>query len=188
MTVAASAYDAIALSRRTGGGGSRDRVFETAPAAELLALAGLFCFAFWDFYLPSGGVRPLDLLGSALLAIGLFSPAVYRKPSGAVGFLLPVLCVLVISAAVVGAFSDPDNIRAEIGTCAGAGVFALFSFWPLTTRGVLRALNTTLVVSLAGFWMQFAWYYATGTVLNFHAIVGGDPRVLSWTFRAAGLY
>lgn len=163
-------------------------VAEATSTAEFLASAAFFCFVFWDFYMPSQGIRPLDIIGAILLALGLCSPHVRRQSSASADVFLPILGLLVMGAAVTGAIADDANIRAAIGICAGVVVFVLFSFWPLTTRGVLRVLNAALVADVLGFWAQFTWYYASGTVLNFHAVLGGEPRVFAPFFRAAGLY
>lgn len=163
-------------------------VAEAVSTAEFLALAAFFCFVFWDFYMPSQGIRPLDVIGATLLAVGLCSPHVRRQSSSSADWFLPILGLLVIGAALTGAIADDANIRAAIGMCAGVVVFVLFSFWPFTTRGILRVINAALAADLVGFWAQFICYYATGRVLNFHAILGGEPRVFAPFFRAAGLY
>lgn len=165
-----------------------DEIAAGIPTGELLALVAFFCFILWDAYIPAGGIRPLDLLGSVVLSVGLCSREVRHHASSAVRYAIPILCLGVVCAAMGGVLGDTANTRAGIGICAGAMVFVLFTFWPISAAGLLRVVTTALVVNLLAFWLQFAWYRATGTVLNFYAFLGAQPRVLGSIFRAAGLY
>jgi hypothetical protein len=152
------------------------------------ALAAVVCFAFWDVYLPGLGIRPLDIVGVILLAVGLCSADVRRSSLGRAGLASILVCMGGCAAAIGGVFADSSNVRAGIGVCLGAAVFMLFSVWPFSRAGVLRILTALLVLNLAAFWLQFAVHLVTGAVLNYYAALGLHPRIQLTLFRAAGLY
>src|SRR5207237_408019 len=110
-------------------------------AGEAFALAAVFCFTFWDLYLPALGIRPLDLIGMMLLAVGLCSSYVRRSSLGLGGITSISVCLGGCAAAIAGVFADSSNVRAAIGVCLGTAIFMLFSVWPLSRAGVLRLLN-----------------------------------------------
>jgi hypothetical protein len=150
------------------------------------------CFTFFDFYIgPYGsGVRPFDLLGFGVLGAARLSDTTQTTRWSAwrrVGIAL-VLASLGWALAL-SALQDPSgNWKPVTGVTLGLAVFVLTCLRPARPTAVEELTRLLIVVHAAALVTQFAWYRLTGAILNFHALTGGDPRLVGAFFRPAGLF
>ncbi len=155
-----------------------------------MAGLSLFGFTLWDFYIKGAGLRPFDIL----TLLGLLAAAVsgiggsFRLDERG-GLRVACACVIVVLYSVVGTVADVENARPVLGFLVGVVVFALATMVPIATPRVLVAATTfCIVIHSAAFWLQLIVYNGTGVLINYHAWLGGDPRVFGRAFRACGLY
>jgi hypothetical protein len=155
-----------------------------------LLVAG--AFSLWDFYVGpyTGGVRPFDLLGAGG-AILQRMIAWRRSPhvSAWRRIGLAALLITVAWALIMTCFHDPSTRWKPVaGILLGIAVLLALLADPPSPRALERTTRVLLIVHAGALIIQWAWYRGTGTILNFHAITGGDPRLLSAFFRPAGLF
>jgi hypothetical protein len=154
-----------------------------------VVLFALITFTLWDFYIQGPNLRPFDFLAIAGLALAaaaslggrfvLNTPARQR---------IAVVWIVVASYGVLGSIVDTDNARPVIGVLIGAIAFALGTAVPVTARRVLITATTVCIaIHCAAFWLQLIVYFSTGILINYHAWLGGEPRVFGTAFRACGL-
>ena len=150
------------------------------------------CSTLWDFYIA--GVRPLDFVAMILL-IG--AVVVARSPRGefirgvdtSVIAPLSLIGAIVAIYGVVGIASDTENAKPVIGVVLSVlAMFAIMAGVPSSDRMASITIRGLIAIHCGAQLLQAAVYYSTGQILNFHAIVGLEPRVLSSIFRPAGLF
>lgn len=156
---------------------------------QLLLVGG---FSLWDFYIGpyAGGVRPFDLLGSAGAVLHGF---VTRRATPYVSpwrrFGIAAIIAVVGWALFVTLFSDPaTRWKPVVGILMGLTVLLALLAAPPSPRSLERITRVLLLVHATALVLQWAWYHGTGSILNFHAITGGDPRLMAAFFRPAGLF
>ena len=168
---------------------SRPSTRKRGSLYQLLLVGG---FSLWDFYIGpySGGVRPFDLLGSAGAILHGF---VTRRATPYVSpwrrFGIAAIVVVVGWALFVTLFSDPaTRWKPVVGILMGLTVLLALLAAPPSPRSLERITRVLLLVHATALVLQWAWYHGTGSILNFHAITGGDPRLMAAFFRPAGLF
>ncbi len=157
--------------------------------SQLLIAGG---FSLWDFYIGpySGGVRPFDLLGSGAAILGSAittrrSP--YVSPWRRIG--LTGVVGIVGWALVMTLFNDPSTRwKPVVGILIGLSVLLSMLADPPSPRTLERTTRVLLLAHAVALVLQWAWYQTTGAILNYHAITGGDPRLMAAFFRPAGLF
>ncbi len=158
------------------------------PLSGLCATAFLL-FSFWDFY--SSGVRILDFLAFAGIILGLISCAQsnnrvfisdsqMRRPLA--------LALIVICYVIIGLFADSENAKTGIGFLLGIIIFMLFYMLPIERKFLHRVTGYIIALHVLALMIQLTAYYATGILINFHAVIGLEPRLLAAFFRPAGLF
>lgn len=149
-------------------------------------------FSLWDFYIGpySGGVRPFDLFGSGAAILGsaiTTRGTPYVSPWRRIG--LTGVVGIVGWALFMTLFNDPSTRwKPVVGILLGLAVFLAIVAAPPSPRTVERTTRVLLIVHAVALVFQWAWYQATGAILNYHAITGGDPRLMAAFFRPAGLF
>lgn len=149
-------------------------------------------FSLFDFYLGSysAGIRPFDLLGAGLLGITRLSDG--SAPSRwsswrriGVGLVVGVMTW----ALLLSLLQDPSKSWKPVaGVVLGLMVFILTCSRPARPSTVEQLTRVLILVHASALVIQFVWYRLTGAIVNFHAITGGDPRLVGAFFRPAGLF
>jgi hypothetical protein len=150
------------------------------------------CFSLFDFYIGpySAGIRPFDLIGASVLGLSRLGdtdePARWSSWRR-VGVML-VLSVLVW-ALTLSLLQDPSKSwKPVLGLVLGLTVFILTCIRPARPSAMERLTRVLIIVHATALVTQFIWFRTTGAILNFHAIVGGAPRLVGAFFRPAGLF
>jgi hypothetical protein len=161
------------------------------PVLTYQALLGcaLFLVTLFDFYLV--GVRIMDLMALLLVGVALlFSHRAKIKFLTHIEYVrkLLVLILLVIIYVAIGMAADIDNAKACLGFMFGIAIFCFYYIVPLSKRKLYQYLAIGLFIHTTFMLIQFFYFYTVGSVLNFHMIVGIEPRLLSSIFRPAGLF
>jgi hypothetical protein len=150
------------------------------------------CSTLWDFYFA--GVRPLDFIAVFLL---MGAVVVARSPRGEfirgvdASAIVPLSLIGAIVAiyGVVGIASDTENAKPVVGVVLSVlAMFAITAGVPFSDRMVSITIRSLIVVHCTAQLLQAAVFYSSGQILNFHAVVGLEPRLLSSIFRPAGLF
>lgn len=149
-------------------------------------------FSLWDFYIGpySGGVRPFDLIGSGSAIVnGLVSrrSAPFVSAWRRVG-IAGVIAVVAWSLVMTCLHDPSTRWKPVVGILMGLAVFLVLLAGPPTPRTLERTTRVLLLGHSAALVLQWTWYQSTGRILNYHAITGGDPRLMAAFFRAAGLF
>lgn len=169
---------------------------DASPAAGARLLGGtLAVFTLFDFYFGAykQGLRIFDLLAWSWLA-GTLTLDALRGADGRFGFTAPRSDVLwwfvaAFSAyAGIGALADPLAWKASLAVLMGLVVFGVFVSLEVDGARLLRTLDWLILVHATCLVLQFVVYKASGHLLNFQAVTGGVPRVLSSIFRPSGLF
>ena len=153
-------------------------------------LAG--AFSLWDFYIGpySGGVRPFDLLGSGgVIVSGIASRGAtpYVSPWRRIG--MAGVIGVVAWALLVTCLHDPaTRWKPVVGILIGLAVLLVLLAGPPSPRTLERTTRVLMLVHAGALVFQWSWYQGTGRIFNFHAITGGDPRLMAAFFRPAGLF
>ena len=157
--------------------------------ADVLIAGG---FSLWDFYIGpySGGVRPFDLLGSGAAIVRSAASQVsspYVNPWRRLG--IAGVVGVVGWALFITLFHDPSTRwKPVIGILMGLAVLLAMLATPPSPRALERTTRALLLVHATALVVQWGWYQGTGSILNYHAITGGDPRLMAAFFRPAGLF
>lgn len=150
------------------------------------------CFTLFDFYIGpySAGIRPFDLLGFGLLGLNrLGDPSAPSRWSpwrriGAVVVLGVMTWALTLSM-----LHDPStNWKPVTGVVLGLAIFVLTSIRPARPTAVEQFTRWLILLHGGALLLQFVWYRSTGSIVNYHAITGGAPRLVGAFFRPAGLF
>lgn len=155
-----------------------------------LAIGG--CFTLFDFYLGSysAGIRPFDLLGFGVLGMsraGATAVPARWSPWRRIGAVL-VLGVMTWALTLSMLHNPADNWKPVTGVALGLIIFILTCNKPAGPTAVERLTRILILTHAAALVVQFVWYRLTATILNFHAVTGGDPRLVGAFFRPAGLF
>lgn len=150
------------------------------------------CFSLFDFYIGpySAGIRPFDLIGAGVLGVTRLSdtdgPARW-SPWRRVGAVL-VLGVMAWALTLSLLQEPATSWKPVLGVVLGLTVFILTCIRPARPTAMEQLTRVLILMHAAALIAQFVWYRTTGAILNFHAIVGGDPRLVGAFFRPAGLF
>jgi hypothetical protein len=144
----------------------------------------------WDFYVPSVGLRPFDLV--AFGAVSLFvvlsitaTTVVAEHPGNVLRYVL-VLGVVCLYG-WLGVAQDPQNLKPAVGVVAGCCMGIMVQMLAVEKDAVVRAITACAWIHIAFFWLQFLAFHLFGVLLNYHSVLGAEPRLFGATFRAAGL-
>lgn len=164
---------------------------EISRGDYLLMLSLMGAFSLWDFYL--GEIRIFDFLG---LTLAVAIPCLLTPMRN--GFALRLdrsatlltfaLFTLILIYSLLGIASHPDNLKPAIGMLLGATVIVLVRGFSLRRRAIDDCIRYVAYAHLAAFFVQLAYFYGTHELLNYHAALGLQPRLLSSVFRPAGLF
>lgn len=169
-----------------------DRATRSPNRGSLFGVLVVGAFSLWDFYIGpySGGVRPFDLLGGGAFVLYGFSTRrgpPYVSPwrrLGIVGVIGVVAWALFMTC-----FSDPSTRwKPVVGILLGLVVLLVMLASPPSPRTLERTTRVLLIVHAIALMIQWSWYRLSGNILNYHAITGGDPRLMAAFFRPAGLF
>ena len=160
----------------------------SSPISVICAIGFLF-FTFWGYYFT--GLRVLDFTALFGIFLGLFfcsrtddsiiiSDNTLRQP-------IP-LALIVIGYAVIGLIVDSENTKTAIGFMIGTIVFFIYYVMPIDKNILNILLSLTIILHVMSLVVQLILYYASGVLINFHAIIGVEPRLMSAIFRPAGFF
>jgi hypothetical protein len=167
---------------------------EHLPAATHWRVAAatttIGCLSLWDFYI--GEIRIFDFaaLAFAFLFLSLASvtrvdvPEVDRRSVAAVFGIF----VLILAYSLVGIHSHPDNLKPSLGMLLGTAVFMLTRCVKIDERLIDRSISIVAWLHVGAFFLQLSFFLLTKHLLNYHFVVGLQPRLQSSVFRAAGLF
>ena len=160
-----------------------------ARGAYFLPLSLVGPLSLWDFYI--GELRVFDFLGLALAVAGAAALLVIR---GAVRFnrstilVTSLLFLLILVYSVIGIAQHPDNLKPAVGMVLGVSALMIVTTLPLGAHAVDDCIRYLAYAHVTAFFLQLFYYYAAGDVLNYHAFLGLEPRLVSIVFRPAGLF
>lgn len=172
---------------------------ETAQVGGLgaMTLAGVLALlTLWDFYLGpfARGFRPFDFAAMGVL-VSLLAVEALQRPlrrlrfSFSAPFALLGILFLVTLGLGAGALADPTvNIKPAVGLAIGLILFTVCSGIIVGRRWLERVVGVLIVIHAFALILQAVVYYTSGTVLNYHAFLGDEPRVLGRLFRPSGLF
>jgi len=168
---------------------SRERTRPHASSVDLV-IAG--CFSLFDFYIGpySAGIRPFDLLGAGTLGVSRLSDtrrSTRWSPWRRIGAVL-VLGVMTWALSLSLLQDVQASWKPVTGVVLGLTVFILTCIRPAQPTAIEQFTRLLILLHAAALVAQFTWYRLTGSILNFHAVVGGDPRLVGAFFRPAGLF
>ena len=169
------------------------------PGVAIVLAASLGAFTLWDYYFgPFGeGVRLFDLLAVGLILISLFTTLSLKGPVAAGSIRLPaarwVLVLafvsLFIASGLIGSARDPANfLRPTSGIWMGTAVFVVYYCVNVSGLWVDRVVGWLIILHALALFVQLTAYHSTGVLINYHEIIGAEPRVLSAIFRPSGLF
>jgi hypothetical protein len=148
-------------------------------------------FSLWDFYIGpySGGIRPFDLIGGAILGGDRVVRGGDIRLSEWQRIGVSTVIAVMVWAFVNSALQDPStNWKPVSGVALGLVIMLLTLARPPGPRAVEQLTRVLILVHGAALLLQFTWYHTTGLILNYHAITGGSPRLVGAFFRPAGLF
>ncbi len=143
--------------------------------------------SFWDVYVA--GVRPLDL--GVFCLLGATSLLVTFRWGEAIRSRLDLVILFVVLNAyfaVLGFAVSQDNLKPVTGYLMGLASFLVFYFSRPSQKKMIWLLNGLIVVNAGYITAQYAYFLATGQVINLFAPIGLTPRALSNIFRPTGFY
>jgi hypothetical protein len=165
--------------------------YEIVPnlAYQSLLILALFFVTLFDFYFT--GVRIMDFIAlfsvCGAMLIGHYAKINFQSDVQHIRKLLPFI-LLVIIYVVLGLATDMENAKACLGFMFGLIIFLFYYLLPFNKKKLYKYLSIGLLIHTTFMLIQFFYYYSVGSVLNFHSIVGIEPRLLSSIFRPAGLF
>lgn len=167
------------------------RLPEISRADYLLVLSLIGPLSLWDFYL--GEIRIFDFLGltMALAVLCLLAPirnGLALRLDRSATILTFALFSLVLVYSLAGIAAHPDNLKPSIGMLLGASVVVLVRGVDLRGRAIDDCIRYVAYAHLAAFYVQLAYFYTTHELLNYHAVLGLQPRLVASVFRPAGLF
>jgi len=139
----------------------------------------LLFFSMFDFY--KSGYRVFDIAAFALIAIFLL--LYYRPRSIAIAAVISIAVAGIY--AVAGLFSS-EEYRTILALFINCCLFYLLSL--KVFRPSQKQIEMVLLIHLSFFFLQFFYFYATGSIVNYHSLTDIDPRLESTIFRPAGLF
>jgi hypothetical protein len=160
-----------------------------ARGAYLFPLSLLGPLSLWDFYI--GEVRVFDFLGLVLALAAAAALPVTRATVGlnrSTILITSLLFLLILVYSVIGIAQHPDNLKPSIGMLLGVSALMIVATLPLSARAVDACIRYLAYAHLTAFFLQLLYYYAAGDVLNYHALLGVESRLVSIVFRPAGLF
>jgi hypothetical protein len=156
---------------------------------RLFFSVSLFLATLWDYYY--GGFRIFDFVGFTLI-IALFYLLKANEINVSCGSrelnAYCILLILLVSSAILGFFNETESLKNGIGLVFVCLFFILFYIWPICILSLKNTLNCILGIHAFCLFCQFSNYYVFGSVLNFHALIGVEPRLVAAFFRPAGLF
>jgi hypothetical protein len=158
-------------------------------------LTGLIASVFasvtlWDFYI--GEIRLFDfaavlsvvLVVASMAIMGFGAPKLERRSLIASCLIF----ALVFAYIAIGIYSHPDNLKPAVGILLGVVVFTFSRSLVIDEKAIDRAVCCVAWLHLSAFFFQLVVFYISKQIINFHAVVGLTPRLLSSVFRPAGLF
>jgi len=161
----------------------------------LILILPLTCL--WDFYLGEGGsgIRIFDVAAIAfyIWASMLKLASVSYRFQTARADLLKKSSTLVLFCFIYGLIGmitgNADLLRPVMGVWLGVLIF-----FSIVVNGALRIekvfwiIDFCLLVLSFAIITQFLIFHIFGYLLNFQAVIGGEPRIFSSVFRPSGLF
>lgn len=150
------------------------------------------CSTLWDFYWVT--VRPMDFVAVVLLVAAVIvarsSIGELAKPLDlSVIVPLSLLGGIILVYGVIGMLVDAQNAKPVTGIVLSVlAMFAIVAGVPPNDRVLSVTVRILIVIHCGVQLLQAAVYYISGQVLNFHAFLGLEPRLLTSVFRPAGLF
>jgi hypothetical protein len=178
----------IVISSETGAHATHT---SDASRWKVALIGALFaCASLWDFYI--GEVRIFDFIGLTLLLITIPCIAIIGKDSPqierqAVATSIIVFAFVFVFVAI-GIHSNPENLKPSIGMLLGVLVLAVVRCLTVDETVIDRSINWVAWIHLFAFAFQLTFFYTIKEGLNYHAVVGLQPRLYSSVYRPAGLF
>lgn len=146
-------------------------------------------FMLWDYYIPAAGGKVLDYLGIAILVLSLMPRVAFGdwRPLAITSthflFLLTLLPLLALGIVRGGFLTSAAFLLGCLF------VYSVYFNEDIDYQFVYRQMGWLIVLCLIPFYIQFATFWLTGYLINYHAWIGAaDPRVLVGALiRAGGL-
>jgi hypothetical protein len=161
----------------------------TIAVFNLCVAVSLLFLTLFDYYIV--GIRIMDFVALLMLILSLYililRKSVVYSDERDIRKLLPMFLLISIYV-IFGIASDTENVKACLGLMLGVTAFGFFYIVPLSSSNLYRYLGIGLYIHTSLMLFQFIYYYTTGTIFNFHAILNIEPRLLSTIFRPAGLF
>jgi hypothetical protein len=148
------------------------------------------CVSLWDFYI--GELRIFDFAALVLTFLFLALAAVMRLGAPAIErrTVAPAaaIFVLILAFSVMGIGLHPDNLKPSIGMLLGVLVLVLTRCVSMDEQLIDRSIYCVAWLHVLAFFFQLIYFYSTKQVVNYHLIVGLQPRLQAAVFRAAGFF
>lgn len=156
---------------------------------SIICATGFLLFTLWDYYFF--GLRILDFAALLGIFFGLFSCSrtggrilicddALRRPLA--------LALIVVSYAIIGLAADSENAKTAIGFLFGVAVFFLYYVMPFDRKVINRYVSLAIKIHISALSIQLIIYYAAGNLINFHSVIGIEPRLVAAFFRPAGFF
>jgi hypothetical protein len=128
------------------------------------------------------------LVGAVVIARG--AKGRFSRPvDPAVIAPLSLLGGVILVYGIIGMVADPQNAKPVTGIVLSVlAMFAIVAGVPPNHRVLSATVHALIVIHCSAQLLQVAVYYISGQVVNFHAFLGLEPRLLTSIFRPAGLY
>ena len=150
----------------------------------------LFIFGFWDVYITSIGLRPLDIIG--LILILFYVLLMWHKTLITLKlrdmFVLSIIGFILLLYLALGLHSNPLDFKLSIGLLLGFFVFWFtysISFEPVY---IYRYVSIFCLINVLFFFLQYTTYNLFEILLTPYSFIGLEPRAFSSIFRPTGLY
>jgi hypothetical protein len=162
-----------------------------APWKLFLISATVACLSFWDFFI--GEIRIFDFIGLLLFLLVLASVAIAHIGNAPrferrTLLTIAVLFFLVFVFSLIGIQSNPDNLKPSVGMLFGVLILTLGRCLVLEDHLLDRSIAIVAWIHVSAFLFQLGVFYSTKQIVNFHAVFGLQPRLISSVFRPAGLF
>lgn len=146
-----------------------------------------FLFSFWDFYVPSVGLRPFDIFGFVVLVYALLlTETSGRSPLQRTNgrFELNIaLAILFLIPCAIGAIGNPESVKPAIGICLGLIVFTCCLHLKLASGRVVKIVNALILIHSILFCAYVAFYVITGELFNAYAPLGMEVRSYAYGYE-----
>lgn len=150
---------------------------------RILAIS-MALFSFWDFYLPSLGIRPLDITGFVLLTCVIIYCATNRQKFASLKYsqlpFIVLLAVLFLWPCLTGLERNAESLKPSMAIVAGLVTFTSIFCLRIRETAVVKIIDGILSLHIVFFVLYAAFYFTTGNILNIFSFLDTEPRAYAY--------